>query len=230
MIVLLSLFLVLSSLFYLKPSFTISYIFTKLFSFIAMFMAYRWLGLKEKQTIKKVKIFKILLLAITVNIISLSVFLLDAKIYTFNFQLTFFLFHIANTVISTAIIEEFWYRRILLGEILKRSKNQTLAIFVVSVIFTGAHLAYVLPIIKFYALLHVFIFSLLVSYIYIKTRNLWLVIIVHGVGNLMSYFTPLLFKTVQPLSFSLKAFIFLNVVLFFGYIGVWSLKNIHNKQ
>lgn len=159
--VLLLLLLVLIPLYLINPRFTVLYSFTKLFSLIAIVVVYKWLELNNKKYVQKLKPLGTILFAISINFISLSIFMFDVKKnYVFNFQLSDFVFGFIESVIFAAVIEEFLYRRVLLGELLKVSKSKLLSIIIVSFIFTAAHLLYILPVLKLYALIHVFVFSL----------------------------------------------------------------------
>ena len=121
----------------------------------------------------------------------------------YNFNL-FFL-----TIILLPFFEEFVYRNLLLSYLLNNfSKNK--AILYLSFGFTFVHLF------SDSSLFLVFIWSVFISYIYIRTNNFILVFFIHALNNIIvSFFIPFIMVEMKLYSFSFfNELIFVLMILF----------------
>lgn len=159
------------------------------------------------------------LLVITTYFLGLSVFLFSSHInFSKDYSWSELLPFIVNSVIIAPIFEEIVFRKVVLNRILKTKVGKLGAIVITSILFTVTHIIYMYPIFKGYSLLGVFIFSLLVSDLFIRTNNLKLVILIHGATNLIGFFTPKILFYSKNFDVSTKTCIFISVVLVFGFL------------
>lgn len=223
-VVLLLLLLVICAISFLKNILT-RHLINGICSLLAIFITYKWLDLNENIQLFKFNILKTILIAVSINALGLSVFFFNNEKYEFKFQPITFTIHIIEAVILAAFIEEFWFRRILIGEIFKNSKNQNFLNFAVAIFFSINHVRYFWPNLMYHSIANVFIFSLLISKAYFKTRNLTTVIIIHSLGNLMSFFSSYVFQFTQTLNIATKITLAILTAILFGGIYFKVLKS-----
>ena len=175
----------------------------------------------------------LILFAISVRILSLP--LIDPVIFTSSFlnnQLEYsffkplvmdtnFIIKLINGILLAPVLEEIFFRGILLQQFLKQYSPWK-AILLSSLIFTFAHLRYI-------DVGYLMVSGIAFGYVFYKTNSVVASMIVHSSGNLLwlvtkYYKTPLDDSSLQKLFFILSASI-LVVYLFVKYID-----RLQNKQ
>lgn len=97
-----------------------------------------------------------------------------------------FVLMVISLCILTPIWEEFFFRGILFRRFAMRTKTMRAAIYS-SLIFGILHIGGS-------SMFHAFLVGILFCYIYASTQNIWVPVILHGIGNLLSLL-PTLFST-----------------------------------
>lgn len=173
-----------------------------------------------------------ILLTITIYILSFSIFLFSphinfSKCYDWSEVFTF----VIKSVIIAPIFEEILFRKVILSQILKTNVGRFASIVITSLLFASIHFIYIYPIFKVYSLLGVFIFSLLISDLYIRTNNLKLVVLIHAASNFIGFFTPKILYYGKDLDPFTRACFFISMVLVFGLAHIFILgKYTFNKH
>lgn len=90
---------------------------------------------------------------------------------------------IVSLCFVSPILEEFTYRGALFSLLKKTSMNTFMIVILVSSAFTALHWQYDLS-----ALAYLFLFSLYLGYIRIKTNNIFVCILVHAINNTYGFF------------------------------------------
>lgn len=105
-------------------------------------------------------------------------------------ELNFFLYNEINLVFSyvilSPIVEELFFRGIILNGLLKSSKNKIVSIIFTSVLFCLVHIEG-FELCSALNIADAFIFSIIISCFYAKTKNIYYVIIFHIIYNLAWY-------------------------------------------
>lgn len=115
-----------------------------------------------------------------------------------------------TAVIAAPILEELIFRGIILEGLLK-NYNPLKAILITNIFFGIAHL-------NPWQFVGAFIFGIFISWVYMKTRNIFLPVLIHFVNNLVGYLA-IYFSSEPPFETSLKG-ILENDVLYYSLIAV----------
>ena len=127
-------------------------------------------------------------------------------------------------VVIWVIIEEIYYRRILSQEIFNK-KGFPKALWISSLIFSIGHWF------SDTGLLYAFIGGIILGYIYLKTKSIWLSIFAHMYFNLMTFFiTPEIIKYSTEINTRLKMIGMILIGLFFIGIMVFLIKKSTKNQ
>jgi membrane protease YdiL (CAAX protease family) len=87
-------------------------------------------------------------------------------------------------VVAPAILEEFCYRGVICGRLIKY--NRTAAVLISSILFSLIHM-------NFDQIPFAFAAGLLMGYVYVRTGSIWSTVIIHAVNNGFAYFSEYLF-------------------------------------
>lgn len=185
-----------------------------------------------------------LLIAIVINVFSISIMWLQLYLVNFNVPLvfsndpllvgsTYLVIQMIITTVTGPITEEFIFRGFLLNRLIKKT-NIWLGIFISSALFAAFHLDYKI-------LIGTFLFGIIASLLYLKTRNLLVPILIHMFHNSIVFIQTSLFPTWNK---SLSIFVYMDyrtniwikstvllisTVLVIGFI-VYLVKSIRNKN
>ncbi len=107
-----------------------------------------------------------------------------------------------TAVILAPILEELFFRGLLLNYVEKRFESTNLAIFVSSVVFGLSHTMGDFygsdPLFTINHLLSTFVIGLILAIIYVKTRNLFNVIVIHALNNGFALYISLATENLDP--------------------------------
>lgn len=196
-------------------------LFTGILNLVSLVVIHKLLRINYHQPeYKKVSIVYTLIFSVLIFTIPRYLLIFDTYGFKPDFDKAVFGLFIIKTVIFAPVFEEILFRKILLKELFLRNKiNIYWAVLLVAIIFTGIHLQYIIPVFRSSVLLTTFVFSILISILYLKTKNILLVIFVHGLNNLFSFFGSYLFQVLSAYTLTGKialAFLFVLLVpLFF---------------
>lgn len=112
-----------------------------------------------------------------------------------------------SVVFIGPVLEEFYYRKIILNEINKKH-NSFWAILISSILFSLMHMDYVQCQISF-------LFGLLAGYLYLKTNKIEITILLHSIVNLLVIITSSRFIPFNTNYYLLGIYVF---VILIGYI------------
>ncbi len=123
------------------------------------------------------------------------------------------------TILSTPILEEVLFRGLILKSFLKHY-GTVKAILLSSVLFGLLHISAT-------AILNAFIISIVISYIYIKTKSVWICIIAHSISNIIAigYINYLL---MHYLHFTLSTYVITGIMI--AAAGIYLFNKACSKQ
>ena len=166
-------------------------------SFICILPIVYLMYTKSMEHINVMKNYKRLWLIVFISVgyyfISWLIFSRQIAVNKLSVELFHEIYLIITFLILSPIIEELFFRGIIL-RIIAEKNNKTIAVFFSSILFTLIHVFYFDGInLSLIRLIDCFLFSIIISLIYIKTQNIYYAIIFHGVYNLCWYMGRYLF-------------------------------------
>jgi membrane protease YdiL (CAAX protease family) len=143
-------------------------------------------------------------------------------------------------MLMIGVFEEVLIRGIILNNMMKKwggtKKGIYLAVFMSSLFFGIAHLVNLiespgLVIVTLAQVVYAFFIGVFFASVYLRSKNIWVVIIYHALMDFASYYTDVFSKAVEMTDISLQAAC-VNIVLtsVFLMMGLWLLRKVEVKD
>jgi membrane protease YdiL (CAAX protease family) len=143
-------------------------------------------------------------------------------------------------MLMIGVFEEVLIRGIILNNMIKKwggtKKGIYLAVFMSSLLFGIAHLVNLiespgLVIVTLAQVVYAFFIGVFFASVYLRSKNIWVVIIYHALMDFASYYTDVFSKAVEMTDISLQAAC-VNIVLtsVFLMMGLWLLRKVEVKD
>ena len=168
-----------------------SYLFASIVLFFIVYLYYKNPSLKLNKVDSKIKYY-LILIVFTVVFNRLNFYLwkfilgTESPIKIIDFEWIKELTLIISTIFIIPAVEEFFFRGIILDRLLIKSSKNIFPVIFTSLLFCSIHLES-FDVFGIYTILSTFTFSIVVSILYAKFRNIFYVVWVHLIYNLIWY-------------------------------------------